>query len=426
MIEQIDALNQQIRNGSPGALDMLATLASPCVADADGQSPFNVAIEVGNAPVIEVLLRNEDAIEYAPELLTKDQEKKLRKVYEFESHKGFEEAEPQSARIAGTLNYWQRTPLLQACRYQNGDAVRQLIARGAKLTAKDLLRNSPLDLCIATGGIEFAQVFINACISTGVKFPINEATLSVLCRSRALFDLAVEHGHPDARAKALMFNFHCAYLDRPGVEAMLGTGFDVNKAVNPHSSPVHEVLTSQLTWMHQAEGWETLAAAYANAKGYPGANAIHVPEGESFNKVVLRNKKLNQSVRRSEGNPKFMTNDERATRLGLLSLLLQSGIDVKKLEAKLITPLVADALTSNEPAFLLALAEAGFDLAATGQFDNIGLAIQHGCFDVIPILEQHGNKLRNTGNCPADRVKQHREWRSARSTANPADDHDPE
>ena len=414
MTEQIDTLNRQIRSGSPDALTMLDALASPCVVDANGQSPFNVAIEAGNSAVIDTLLDDSEAREYAPEIHGKDQVKLLRQVYEVEAHKGVDEAEPESARIADVPNYWQRTPLLQACRYQNGDAVGKLIAHGAKLTTKDLLRNTALDLCIETGGIEFARVFIDACISADVKCPISDNALTAFCRSRTLFELAVAHGRLDTKAKALLFNFYCAYLDREGVEAMLADGFDANKGTSPHSSPVHEVLTSKLTWLHRAEGWETLAAAYANANGYPGTSVIQVPEGESYNKVLLRNKKLNKSVRRPEGNPKFMTAEERSARLEVLDLLLRSGIDVKGIEAKLVTPIVADALTSNEPEFLVALAEAGFDLSATGYGDNIGLAIQHGCLDVIPVLEQNGNKLRNTGNCPADRVKQYREWQAAR------------
>ena len=143
MTDDIETLNQHIRDGSTEALVLLTALPSPCVLDTEAQSPFNVAIQASNGPVIEALLAHPDALEFAPAVHPKERVNLMRLMFESEAGSDIDQAERRVVEMADGPPYWQRTPLLQACRYQNLDAISQLIAHGARLNAKDLLGDSP-------------------------------------------------------------------------------------------------------------------------------------------------------------------------------------------------------------------------------------------------------------------------------------------
>ena len=336
-----------------------------------------------------------------------------------------DEAERRILKTLGVPPYWQRTPLLQACRCQNRDAIRALISRGAKLTAKDLVGETPLSLCVRSGGAELAQFFIECCMAAKKPFPLSVEVLEEICGDTTLYAQAVAHGRPNPTAKKFIFNLACATLDRPTIEKMLDDGFDVNTAVTGSTNPVIELVTSRLAWMNKAAQWTEFAAGYANYNGHPDTISIHVsnnpgPGDLTYGQTLALHKKLNESVRRIDANPKFMTAEARNERLALLGLLIDKGLDVKKVRKNLDFPLTADVISSNEPDLAVAITKAGFSLAPDDTMD-LEDAIQHGCFDMVAVLEKLGHRLKKSKMVPEDRLRQFQQWRSAQE-ASPAID----
>ena len=82
--DEVDALVRRIREGAPDAVDLLAALPSPCVVDAEGQSPFNVAIQAGNEAIVALLLANDDALEFAPAVHPADRVRLMKTIYSSE------------------------------------------------------------------------------------------------------------------------------------------------------------------------------------------------------------------------------------------------------------------------------------------------------------------------------------------------------
>lgn len=415
--DDIDALNQQIRSRSPDALTTLLALPSPCVVNADGQSPLNVAIQFNNAEVIASLTGNEETLEFAPAVHPLDSVKFMKMIYSTEGIDDIDLAEQRVLGPAGVPPYWQRTPLLQACRYQNKDAIRQLIDRGAKLNAKDLVGETPLSLCMRSGGTELVKHFIQSCIDAERSFPFTEELLENICNSPALYELAIQRGRPNAGAKRFIFNLACATLDLPTVTEMLHNGFDVNSAITQMTDPITELVTSRLAWMHEVPGWRTLAAGYAHVNGHSATTSISIPNDPgpddlTYGETVALHAELNAAVRRKECNPKFMSGEEREKRLSLLGLLIESGLSVAKVESKLDFPLSGDVVATNEPEFFVALTDAGFNLGPEDQYDDmqIATAIRHGLFDMVDPLEQCGHKEKNLKSVPDDRLEEYRRW----------------
>lgn len=423
-LDDIDALNHQIRSGSPDALTALLTLASPCVVDSYGQSPLNVAIQFNNAEVMTSLLGNEEALEFAPAVHPMDSVRLMKTIYSSEGIDDIDLAEQRVLGPAGVPPYWQRTPLLQACRYRNKDAIRQLIDRGAKLNAKDLVGETPLSMCIRSGGIELAEYFIQSCIDAKRPFPFTEELLENICKSPVLYELAIKHGRPNAGAKRFIFNLACATLDQSTVTEMLNNGFDVNSAITQMTDPVTESVTSRLAWMHEVPGWQELAAGYAHVNGHSATTSISIPNDPgpddlTYGETVALHAELNASVRRKEINPKFMSVGERKDRLSLLGLLIESGLNVAKVESKLNFPLSGDVVVTNEPEFFVALTDAGFNLGPEDKYDDMQIAttVRHGLFDMVDPLEQCGHKPRNMKSVPGDRLEEFRRWQETAETS---------
>lgn len=416
-LDDIDALNELIRTGSPDALDTLGAMPSPCVVDSEGQSPLNVAIQFNNAEVMKNLIDIEEALEFAPAVHPADSVTLMKTIYHTEGVDNIDLAECRALGPAGVPPYWQRTPLLQACRFENRDAIRVLIAHDAKLTAKDLVGETPLTLCIRSGGTELVAHFIESCISADKPFPLTVEVLTSLCSSPQYYELAVKHGRPNAGAKRFIFNFACATLDQATVKEMLSDGFNLSSAITHTTNPVTELVTSRLAWMHEVPGWQELAAGYAHVNGHSATTSISIPNDPgpddlTYGETVTLHAKLNASVRREDINPKFMSAGERNLRLTLLGLLFRSGLDVAKVANKLDFPLSGDVITTNEPQFIAELMRAGFNLGPEDQYDDmqISTAIRHGLFDMIDPLEQCGHKSRHLKNIPDDGLEKYRLW----------------
>lgn len=366
---------------------------------------------------MQSLFDNKEVLEFAPTVHPADSVKLMKMIYHAEGIDDIDLAERRALGPAGVPPYWQRTPLLQACRFKNREAIRELIAHDAKLTAKDLVGETPLTLCIRSGGTELVAHFIESCISADKSFPLTEEVLANLCSSPKSYALAVKHGRPNAGAKRFIFNFACAMLDQETVTGMLSDGFNVSTAITQSTNPVTELVTSRLTWMHEVPGWRELATGYAHANGHPATTSISIPNDPgpddlTYGETVALHAELNASVRREELNPKFMSASERNLRLTLLGLLVKGGLDVAKVANKLDFPLSGDVITTNEPEFIAELMRAGFNLGPEDQYDDmqIATAIRHGLFDMVHPLEQCGHKPRHLKNLPGNRLEEYRRW----------------
>jgi hypothetical protein len=411
-------------------MEMLATLPSPCVVDDEGQSPFNVAIRGKNEAVVNLLLESDEALEFAPAAHDSESAKLMKFIYQSEGIDDIEVAERRVLEAIDGPPSLHRTPLLQACRYGNVDAITKLIARGAKLTAKDLLGETPLTLCVRTGGPDLARHFIECCIDANRQFPLTAEALRNLCGSQDIYDLAIEQGRPDAAAKRFIFNFACATLHRATITKMLADGFAINSAITSEANPVVELLTSRLAWNYEAAQWRKLAAGYAHMHGHPATTAIKMPndpgpEDMTFDEIQSEHKKLNRSVRCTEPNSKFMSEETKRERIDLLKILMSHGLDVAKIEGKLDFPLISEVISTNEPDFIAELTSAGFNLEPEGEDDmGIACAIQHGSFDMVAPLERCGHDHNDLHTVPTAMLRMFRQWQSTGDTSPRTDNQD--
>ena len=411
-------LHDLIRAGSAGAVPALKALPSVCVLDEDAQSPFNVAIQASHTEAIETLLTVDEAREFAPAVHPADRVKLIKTIYGTEQLDDVELAESRILRVIEGPSYWQRTPLLQACRYAQAEAIDGLVACGAKLNAKDLLGETPLSLCLKVGGIALARQFVGSCIAHKKNVPVTEELLAAAAADKAFLDEVLTHGKLTAKTKRFVFNLACSTLDRTVVERMLNEGFDVNAALTRFTNPVVELINSQLAWTHEVQGWEELAAGYAHFHGHPQAVTSHVPpdtDMSEYNKLFAQHKKLKASTRRDGVDPTFMSDEHKRTRLDLLDLLVSRGLNVAEVRKNLNFPLAMEVICTNDPDFVHALAHHGFRLAPDegGDSVEIAMAIDKRCYSIVAALEQCGHRVGKLKHLPAGRVAEFREWQAS-------------
>ena len=244
----VSALNERIRAHAAGVENDVAALADPCIHDEALRTPFDVAIEHDNAAVVDVLARSRAAVNYTPAL---DDARRRRVKAIVREH--FEELitsmEAHVERSMGAPVHLMRTPLLQACRHRNLHAMELLVARGAKLNARDALGLDAPELCHMTGDDELLSRFIDACAAAGRRFPISVDFLKRIVANPALTRRALSHGSPSAAAKRLIFNLACASLDRDTVGEMIASGHALNDSRIDNSTPLVEAATSRLLWL---------------------------------------------------------------------------------------------------------------------------------------------------------------------------------
>lgn len=265
----------------------------------------------------------------------------------------------------GSLSNFERTPLLEACRHGNDDAMRLLIGAGAKMNAKDALGETALSLCLYDQGPPI-EAFMDACIAQDVMFPVDDYLLGEFCREPSRYQKAIEHGRLTAKAKHFHFCLACALLDIDAVTAQLAAGYKINAKRPYEFDPLREAVSSERLRSYEHPRRKELA---------PGG----------------------------VGQPVFQDDAQVELRIAMLDLLAERGLDTAKSNPRDPFPLLGDIICTNEPAILAKVLQMGvrFDQAELHEDASIQLAIQWGCFDMVAPLVEMG--------CPHPRVERH--WR---------------
>jgi len=254
----------------------------------------------------------------------------------------------------GGLSNFERTPLLEACRHGNADAIRLLIEAGAKLNAKDALGETALSLCLYDAGPP-VEAFMDECIAQGVKFSVDDYLLGEFCREPPLYRKAIEHGRLSAKAKHFQICLSCALLDADAVTAQLDQGYKINAKRPFEFDPLREAVSSESLRTFEHPRRKELA---------PGDAQVE-------------------------------------SRIAILDLLVERGLDAAKGNPCDPFPLLGDIISTNAPAILEKVLQIGvrFDPAELHEDASIQMAIQCGCFEMVAPLVVMG--------CPHPRVEGH-------------------
>lgn len=224
-------------------LDTLRTLNDPCVHDEAFTTPMAAAIRADNQPALDILLNHDSALEYTPQLTDSDQQ---RVGYQLED--GPQESLTKTEQYIGqSLQkiHWQRTPLLEACRVNNQQALKKLLAGGADATATDLLGESALSLLLEHGA-EAVEPFIKHCHHVDTKYIVTRESLSRLVSEPELYTQAPSGGNMTAEALDFHFAISCALLDETTVVQLLTNGYDLSSTANELHDPLVEVVSSSM------------------------------------------------------------------------------------------------------------------------------------------------------------------------------------
>ena len=421
----VDDLNHAIRDQSPTALELIGQLADVRIHDAHRLTPLNAAIRYCNRPAFEALFEHEAALTYTPEL-PKDDRQLLRHM-SAEMGTGIRETEIHIANTLGQSpeqRHWMRTPLLEACRYANRDAMAALIGGGVKLNDKDALGAMAWEICQDVGGAELLHAFIDACIAHGRCFPVNTDFLQRTMHDPAVAEKAARHGKLDAKANRFRFNLACALLDTDTVEAMLNAGHDVKKSLVDERTPIDEAATSQLLWTHKHPDAERLAGpllrvydrkattrvkaadiAAAVDAAKPWLNPDELPEPTEARREWSTLARI-ESARPDDLDPKPVAPDIVQRRLALIDRLIAAGADTHRVGHDLLSNVVL----SNTPALLHKLNAIGVAFEPHDADGAMDLALSVGCFRMIEPLASMGLTMEPLQIHRARAYLQYRQW----------------
>ena len=171
----MDDLIRKIEAGDASVVEELRALPSRCVHDDQLTTPFAAAIRAGNEAVLTALLEDPEALEYRPDL----PEDVVSQMKLMAGGGVGTTTEAVEAQLLGygfmPVPYFQRTPLLEACRWGNADAVAALVARGASPKEKDALGMDALDLALATGDEAVVEALVRGAAEAGTPVPVGAA-----------------------------------------------------------------------------------------------------------------------------------------------------------------------------------------------------------------------------------------------------------
>lgn len=411
----IAQLNKWICEGSPSAMEVLSRLEDLCVHDETSLTPLNAAIRCGNKAVFDVLVENPAALDYVPEPDEKDRQV-LKHIAASMDGSSVQEVEAAVAKTFGedpNERYWMRTPLLEACRHDNREAMTALVVHGAALDDKDILGFDALRMCLDVGGLDQLKVLLDASIAQGRGFPVDDGLLERCLDNKEVYDSLVSHGTLSTKAKRLVFNLACARLDMDGVRDMLAAGHDATKSVYHGRTPLAEAATSQLAWALGDKESESLTRSFEREHGSDAGKSSNIDlqgiiddiqawmaeEGDLEDEPDLDFSA--ESV--PEINPKFQPTEIVERRLAMMDLLRELGFDPQSVKGGADQDLLSDLACSNEPRLLQKLIELGARFEIDSYDYSLALAIQKGCYDMVEPIVAVG--------MPMPEVEEH--WRAA-------------
>jgi len=439
MKTEIDQLIRWIREGSDAAMEALAKLEDVRVHDEHRLTPLNAAIRYGNKPVVDLLIGREGAVDYLPDL-EKPELQLLRSItnsMETEPVGKIERFVAETFGMSADERYWMRSPMLEACRYGNRDAISSLIRYGASLSDRDALGVDPLRMCLDVGGTALASALLDACAENGRQVPISDEVLERLFAKPEFFDRLVRAGKLSAKAERFVFNLACSRLDVERVEEMLDSGHKPSQSIYAGRTPAAEAATSRLSWCLGDPAAEPLTATFRQALGTGEAQvfgaddllkAIDDIEGwMAGGDEIVEEGPFSSPTQQAPINPRAQSGEIIERRLALIELLLRRGFRFASIRGDVDLDLLPDLVRTNEPRLLRTLADAGADLHLSMHRGEVGTAIGLGCFDMVEPLLGLGLALGKPDRHSEADYARYRDWqgRSALEAWGIRDDAEP-
>ncbi len=379
---QADTVNERIERCSAEAIDGLKSLSSCTVVDSRNRTPFDVAISGNNQEVIDYLCGDKRCLEYHADIDQALRKTVKQALLHASANDSLKQAEAFIAVSFGAETPLERTPLLQACRFNNRYAITKLLGSKADSGAKDIAGFTALDICQAVGGDDLLRFFIAACIEAGVRITLSEKVIAQAIHDTGMLALLGDTCKPEVVNHRLLLTAYCSLLDVAQVKQLLSSGVDVNKCMSPQYHPLFEACTSYLLWEWQHPRFFELAPTYTHAFGHPAGGSIHIDNDlianadslddldKLFDDAFSQVKAMQDSVRDSTLTPRELEAQLR-NRLAVIDLLLDAGLDAAIAEKKRPDLFVSRLVAMKQPELLQKLAAHGFSLEPVDYEDEL-------------------------------------------------------
>ena len=361
--EEVAELNALIGAHDARAMESLRGLDSFCVSDGSGQTPFDAAIVSDNTAAMEMLAEDKECLTFFAQV---NGGLKNMMKYEGAPEGALTEVEDRLKRAFGMETcYWERTPLLQACRHGNRFAIELLLGKKVKTGQADILGRTELELCYEVGGVELLNFFVEACRKAKTNVAVNRSLLERMIAEPEMLKRLVSTGTLNAASRHFVFCLYCATLDVEGVISMLEAGYDINKQFNASLNPVFEVCTSQMLWELGHPDYPRLAYLYTKANGAPDSQSVTFGDdsGVSYGEAMQRKTEKDERAR-SLSLASEELDKQLGARLQLIELMLRHGLDVSVANRKRGDFFVSHIVRLKEPRIVRGLLERGFDMRA--------------------------------------------------------------
>ena len=383
----VEALIDIIKAHSDELDEAVSQFETFCLQSEQNGTPLNTAIECNNVAAISHLVEEADAVNFSPEL-DDDLVTPIRHLLaQIMDEDDITSVERHLSSSYGPRLCLQRSPLHQACRSDNKEAVALLIERNADLGAKDLLGLTPFELCMEFGGESLVDRFLMSCKAAEVSFELGELQLKKLCYNKALFEAALEVAKMDAKTGRFAFCYACALLDKGIAQNLLDKGLDINKTTSREVSPVLEACTSALINTcgrppeprvsksdNDAAALGSLISDFSNALEQSGSledfEAMMAAEEKEYASHAERKRAERRAQRRAKSKAKKAaafsvlgeaTDAERLEqRLAFIDWLVEQGLNPKRAVKNAPSGFIRDVGNTGQPGLLKALEDHGF------------------------------------------------------------------
>lgn len=361
-----DSLVARIEAGEPSApAEITDTLLGQF--DARNRSLFDIALASDHREAIVALAARKATHGVAAQPRDELKVALRHMLASLDPRRGVARLETELRRSFGDDLGLQRTPLLQACRHGHAFAIEQLLQAGAKPAGKDLLGLTEAELCLDAGGLPLLDTLVGLCRRHKRKLVLSEGVIEHLLRHPQALQTLTEHAELTTGAKRLLLCLHCARLDVDRVAALLQAGLDPNIALHKHAHAVFEACTSNLLLEHMLADWLPLAWRLARQRGAPGTHAIVIePNGDADIATRMATARAEARERQAQLDA-FQLGEadlaaQTATRLQLIEMLFEAGLDPTLVRKKAPDFWIRDLLGLQQPALVQALQARGVDL----------------------------------------------------------------
>lgn len=401
----VNKLNHLIAAKDAAALAALEALDDFCIEDDAGATLAAAAIRSGNEAALEIIARSKAALEYCPPI-DKDAKRLISMQAGLVSFDEIERTEEHIGRSVGNNGKWARTPLLDACRHGNRDAIRLLVEAGAKLNATDALKESALSLCMYHGR-ELALFFIECAADNGKTFPVTDDMLVEHIGDAELVGKLTDHGRLTKKASHFVFCLACALLDRNEIIRQLDAGYKLSDKRPYGEDPLLEIATSRkLAELNHPKARDLARGEVREKKDRKANLAISSTPLEDLAAVLDALPPFDgeedaewsariEAALPQDIDPVLIDEAELRERIDLMDLLVERGLDARRENPRDELMGLSPVVATNEPRLLEKLVELGveFDSAELKSGEPVVSAIQRRCFSMVEPLVALGSRI---------------------------------